>query len=121
MVVLYRFLYHSSSAAINDGRVFPHVLPLGMSHARKHVIESVLNHFPVPSEEEAIVRCIALRGGSVCEVEHPDGKTTLVSIPNKFHKTIWISKGSFAFLFSLTSEVIISLYRPTTFKARTKA
>lgn len=65
-----------------------------MSHARKHVIESVLNDFPVPSDEETIVRCVALRGGSVCEVEDSEGKSSLVSIPNKFHKTIWISKGT---------------------------
>lgn len=80
-----------------------------MSHARKHVIESVLNHFPVPSEEEAIVRCVALRGGSVCEVEHPDGKTTLVSIPNKFHKTIWISKGNTGFFvfFNILGDYLI--------------
>jgi len=66
-----------------------------MSHSRKHILLDCLQNFPIPTTEERVVRVLQLRGSNVCEVEHTDGEHVLCTIPNKFHKLIWIKKGNF--------------------------
>ena len=42
-----------------------------------------------------VVRAIELKGANIVEVETEAAETFLISIPNKFNKMIWISKGTF--------------------------
>jgi len=66
-----------------------------MSHSRKHITLNSLQNFPIPTTEEQIVRVVELRGSNVCEIEHTNGERILCTIPNKFHKLIWIKKGNY--------------------------
>lgn len=86
-----------------------------MSHARKHVTDSVLNQFPVPSATEVIVKCISLKGNNVAEVETPEGSKLLVTIPQKFNKVVWVSRGFFKFphFFSFENSGDFLIIQPT--------
>jgi len=66
-----------------------------MSHSRKHLTISTLNDFPVPSNDEKICRVTKLLGNNNLEVQLPNGKTLVVTIPQKFNKVVWIGKGDF--------------------------
>uniref|UniRef100_A0A2D4H0E2 Probable RNA-binding protein EIF1AD n=1 Tax=Micrurus corallinus TaxID=54390 RepID=A0A2D4H0E2_MICCO len=62
---------------------------------RKHVVKEVLEEYVVPSERQQIVRVLGTPGNNLHEVETPEGKRFLVSMPNKFRKNIWIKRGDF--------------------------
>lgn len=64
-----------------------------MSHSRKHLTQKIVNEYPIPKEQQKIVKVIELRGSNVCEVQEPDGTKFLVSFPAKFRKLIWIKRG----------------------------
>ncbi|KAK3283170.1 hypothetical protein CYMTET_9122 [Cymbomonas tetramitiformis] len=67
-----------------------------MGKRRKHVLDDI-QVFRSPTESERILRVISLRGGNIVEAERPDGTTTLVRIPQKFNKLLWVKRGSFLF------------------------
>jgi len=69
-----------------------------MSHSRKHLKTTVLNSFPVPSEQEQVARVTELRGSNICEVELANGEKLLVQIPTRFRKTVWIKRGNFVII-----------------------
>uniref|UniRef100_A0A2H6NCD7 Probable RNA-binding protein EIF1AD n=1 Tax=Micrurus carvalhoi TaxID=3147026 RepID=A0A2H6NCD7_9SAUR len=59
---------------------------------RKHVVKEVLEEYVVPSERQQIVRVLGTPGNNLHEVETPEGKRFLVSMPTKFRKNIWIKR-----------------------------
>ncbi|KAG2440229.1 hypothetical protein HXX76_004341 [Chlamydomonas incerta] len=48
-----------------------------------------------PGPGQAIVRALGSRGSNVIEVEFPDGRQTLVLMPAKFNKKLWVKRGGF--------------------------
>jgi probable RNA-binding protein EIF1AD len=54
-----------------------------------------MNEYPIPSNEQKIVKVTELRGSNLCEVQEPEGTKLLVSFPAKFKKLIWIKRGNF--------------------------
>lgn len=42
---------------------------------------------------------MGLKGANICEVEREDGEKYLVTIPAKFNKVLWISKGTLTIIF----------------------
>ncbi|CAG9463760.1 unnamed protein product [Pedinophyceae sp. YPF-701] len=44
---------------------------------------------------QKVVRAVEVRGGNIVQVEYPSGERTLVIIPAKFVKKLWIKNGSF--------------------------
>lgn len=63
---------------------------------RTHVFQQALHEFPEkPNDSQSICKARGSRGSNIIEVERPDGKTTLCLLPAKFHKKIWIRRGSF--------------------------
>jgi len=67
-----------------------------MSHTRKYLKNTALSDLPEPKDGEEIVKAIALPGGNIVEVDCGNGGSTYIaSIPAKFNKMIWISKGTF--------------------------
>lgn len=94
---------------------------------RKHVMKEMeLNDFEPPMENQQIVRVVGSRGNNLHEVESPepivqatsgaaadddnddDNKeptatdTFLVTMPNKFRRNIWIKRGDFVIIESIT-------------------
>jgi len=65
------------------------------SNPRKRVTNDVLQSFPVPQDNQHIVRVQDLRGNNTCEVVYPDDTKGIAEIPGKFKKVIWIGKGDF--------------------------
>ncbi|PSC76350.1 RNA-binding EIF1AD [Micractinium conductrix] len=51
-----------------------------------------------PREGQHIVRSLGSRGSNIIEVEFPDGRSTLCLLPAKFHKKLWICKGSYCII-----------------------
>lgn len=63
---------------------------------RNHVIKKALQEFAEPPvEDECICKAFGSRGSNKIDVELPDGHRALVILPAKFHKKIWIRKGSY--------------------------
>ena len=65
---------------------------------KSHVIASALMEYAEPpdaSKGEYICRALGSRGSNKIDVELPDGHQALVILPAKFHKKIWIGKGTF--------------------------
>lgn len=48
-----------------------------------------------PQEGQAIVRALGSRGSNLVEVEYPDGRTTLVLMPARFNKKLWVKRGGY--------------------------
>eukprot|EP01134_Creolimax_fragrantissima_P000488 CFRG0488T1 len=59
----------------------------------KYVVREVLEEFPIPDDQHPIMRVTASVGNNLIEVEDPEGKHVLCSLPSKFQHTIWIKKG----------------------------
>ncbi|GAB4820131.1 hypothetical protein N2152v2_007177 [Parachlorella kessleri] len=71
----------------------------------------------LPQEGQQIVRACGSRGSNLIEVEYPDGRSTLCLLPAKFHKKLWIKKGSFLYIeavaeadSSVTGQIVRVLY-----------
>lgn len=62
---------------------------------RKHLLQTLEQEVQPPSEGQHIVRAVGSRGSNIIEVEFPDSRSTLCLLPAKFHKKLWIRKGSF--------------------------
>lgn len=67
-----------------------------MSRLRKHVSHGAeqLEVGPL-AEGQAIVRALGSRGSNIVEVEYPNGRQTLVIMPAKFNKMLWVRRGGF--------------------------
>eukprot|EP00049_Salpingoeca_infusionum_P019172 m.360569 g.360569 ORF g.360569 m.360569 type:complete len:203 (+) comp19091_c0_seq1:195-803(+) len=63
---------------------------------RKHVVQQLLEDFPEPTEEQAIVQITAPKGNNLHEALYADGTIALVSMPTKFRKNVWMKRGDFA-------------------------
>ncbi|PNW84714.1 hypothetical protein CHLRE_03g155800v5 [Chlamydomonas reinhardtii] len=66
-----------------------------MSRSRKHVTLGLDGDVQPPGPGQAIVRALGSRGSNVIEVEFPDGRQTLVLMPAKFNKKLWVKRGGF--------------------------
>ncbi len=62
---------------------------------RKSVLLDALQEDAPPAAGQAIVRAAGSRGTNVMEVEFPCGRRSLALIPARFHKTLWIKRGTF--------------------------
>jgi len=74
---------------------------------RSHVIKNVLSEYAdPPGEGECICRALGSRGSNKIGVELPDdGHHALVILPAKFHKKIWIRKGSFVIVKAIEDRI----------------
>lgn len=73
---------------------------------RNHVIKSALQEYAEPpGEGECICKALGSRGSNKIDVELPDGHTALVILPARFHKKIWIRKGSFVIVKAVRDDV----------------
>eukprot|EP00051_Salpingoeca_urceolata_P004788 m.67658 g.67658 ORF g.67658 m.67658 type:complete len:174 (-) comp13842_c0_seq2:131-652(-) len=68
-----------------------------MSKATKARItgREVLDDYPEPTEQQAIVKVLSSKGNNLHEAEWPDGDIHLCSMPAKFRRNIWIKRGNF--------------------------
>eukprot|EP00873_Tetraselmis_striata_P000449 jgi/Tetstr1/420713/TSEL_011796.t1 len=67
-----------------------------MSRRGKHVTTSAMqDNIKAPAEGQAIVRALHPRGGNIFEVEHPDRRKTLVLLPSRFQKKLWVKNGGY--------------------------
>jgi probable RNA-binding protein EIF1AD len=62
---------------------------------RKHLQESVLNDFPIPSESEQIIQIVSSQGSNQLEVRTADGAVSLAILPTKFRRLVWVKRGDF--------------------------
>lgn len=77
------------------------------THYRKHLTDSVLNDFPVPTETERIAKVVATRGGNHFEIllasssgqqddlSLDERKSVLAMLPTKFRKLVWLKRNDF--------------------------
>ena len=78
------------------------------SHYRKHVSQSALGDAPELEEGDDVVRVIGSRGGNIFEVESGDGSRSLARLPTKFHKLVWVKRGSFLVVSSSSADYLTS-------------
>ncbi|KAH8273581.1 hypothetical protein KR018_002270 [Drosophila ironensis] len=65
---------------------------------RKHLMKEMMeDDFALPTEQQKIVRVVSSRGNNLHEVEtdRADEENFLVSMPNKFRKSMWVKRGDF--------------------------
>eukprot|EP00095_Tigriopus_kingsejongensis_P011625 snap_masked-scaffold638_size121162-processed-gene-0.15 protein:Tk11625 transcript:snap_masked-scaffold638_size121162-processed-gene-0.15-mRNA-1 annotation:"unknown" len=86
---------------------------------RKHVAREVLEDFSLPSSGQSIVRVLGGRGNNLHEVEDAQGQKFLVSMPNKFRRSIWVKRGDFVVVETIEegdkvkAEIAQVLYKET--------
>ncbi|XP_050298430.1 probable RNA-binding protein EIF1AD [Anthonomus grandis grandis] len=69
---------------------------MSRANKRKHVLlETFLDDFSAPTENQQIVKVLSSKGNNLHEVESTDKKTFLVSMPTKFRKNMWVKRGDF--------------------------
>jgi len=84
---------------------------------RKHVTREVVEEFRLPGEDEQVVKVVAGRGNNLHEVLNPEGDSFLVSMPTKFRKNVWIKRGDFVLISSISEgdkvkgEITTILYK----------
>jgi probable RNA-binding protein EIF1AD len=96
------FACHSDTCCSNKTSVIPK-----MGGAKKnHVIQRALQEYAEPpGESEMICQARGSRGSNKIDVLLPDGLEALVILPAKFHKKIWIRKGSFVIVQVIQDEI----------------
>ncbi|KAH8328419.1 hypothetical protein KR067_009028 [Drosophila pandora] len=64
---------------------------------RKHLIKEMMeDDFALPTDQQKIVRVVSSRGNNLHEVEAATNEENfLVSMPNKFRKSMWVKRGDF--------------------------
>ncbi|KAH8412237.1 hypothetical protein KR009_000751 [Drosophila setifemur] len=65
---------------------------------RKHLMKEMMaDDFELPTEQQQIVRVVSSRGNNLHEVEtsKTEEENFLVSMPNKFRKSMWVKRGDF--------------------------
>ena len=77
-----------------------------MGGAKKnHVIQRALQEYAEPPRaDEIICQARGSRGSNKIDVMLPDGFEALVILPAKFHKKIWVRKGSFVIVQVIQDE-----------------
>ena len=78
------------------------------SNYRKHVSQAALGDAPDLEDGDAVVRVIGSRGGNIFEVESGDGARSLARLPTKFHKLVWVKRGSFLLVTSSEADYLTS-------------
>eukprot|EP00191_Tetraselmis_sp_GSL018_P000904 CAMPEP_0177608164 /NCGR_PEP_ID=MMETSP0419_2-20121207/18317_1 /TAXON_ID=582737 /ORGANISM="Tetraselmis sp., Strain GSL018" /LENGTH=236 /DNA_ID=CAMNT_0019102819 /DNA_START=118 /DNA_END=825 /DNA_ORIENTATION=- len=53
---------------------------------------------PAPTENQAIVRAREPRGSNIFQVEYPNGLQTLVLLPARFQRRLWVRKGGYVII-----------------------
>jgi len=66
-----------------------------MSKTKKHLTQEILNSYPIPNEEQKIVKVTQIRGTNILEVVTPAKENFLCLLPTKFIKTVWVKKGGY--------------------------
>ncbi|CAI5987846.1 unnamed protein product [Closterium sp. NIES-65] len=66
-----------------------------MTRARKHVKASALGERVSVGEGEQILRVVAPCGSNLIELEDGSGTAMLCMLPAKFHRMLWLKRGSF--------------------------
>ncbi|GLC42676.1 hypothetical protein PLESTB_001126200 [Pleodorina starrii] len=66
-----------------------------MSRSRKHVTLGLDEDVQPPEPGQSIVRALGSRGSNLIAVEFPDGRQTLVLMPAKFNKKLWVKRGGY--------------------------
>ncbi|GIL77429.1 hypothetical protein Vretifemale_6881 [Volvox reticuliferus] len=66
-----------------------------MSRSRKHVTLGLDEDVQPPGPGQSIVRALGSRGSNLIAVEFPDGRQTLVLMPAKFNKKLWVKRGGY--------------------------
>lgn len=83
---------------------------------RKHVVKEMLEDFSTPGDDQMIVKVLGTPGSNLHEVITPDSDKFLCSLPTKFRKNIWIKRGDFVVVESITegdkvkAEIVRILY-----------
>ncbi|XP_017075131.1 probable RNA-binding protein EIF1AD [Drosophila eugracilis] len=64
---------------------------------RKHLMKEMMeDDYALPTENQQIVRVVSSRGNNLHEVETAKiEENFLVSMPNKFRKSMWVKRGDF--------------------------
>ncbi|XP_017038374.1 probable RNA-binding protein EIF1AD [Drosophila kikkawai] len=66
---------------------------------RKHLMKEMMeDDYALPTEQQQIVRVVSSRGNNLHEVETAKKEAEenfLVSMPNKFRKSMWVKRGDF--------------------------
>jgi probable RNA-binding protein EIF1AD len=78
------------------------------SNYRKHVSQAALGDAPELEDGDGVVRVIGSRGGNIFEVESGDGARSLARLPTKFHKLVWVKRGSFLLVTSSEADYLTS-------------
>ncbi|KAJ3052647.1 putative RNA-binding protein eif1ad [Rhizophlyctis rosea] len=66
---------------------------------RKQTARQVLTELPLPTDAQLVGKVLETRGGGVYDVVYYDKlgneQKTLISLPTKFRKLIWVKRGSY--------------------------
>uniref|UniRef100_A0A0D6QTM6 S1-like domain-containing protein n=1 Tax=Araucaria cunninghamii TaxID=56994 RepID=A0A0D6QTM6_ARACU len=66
-----------------------------MRGGRKNLKKEALQGCPEPQEGQLIMQVVSLRGSNLIEVMDSMDSKTLAMLPAKFHKSLWIKRGSY--------------------------
>eukprot|EP00887_Chlorella_sp_A99_P007364 scaffold2.g7364.t1 len=72
---------------------------------RKGLIQALQQEVEPPGPGQHIVRAVGSRGSNIIEVEFPEGRATLALLPAKFHKKLWIKRGTYLVVEDASEEV----------------
>ena len=90
---------------------------MSVATKRKHVMRSVLTEdLELPKENQDVVRIRASVGNNLHEVETADGDVYLISMPNRFRKSVWVKRGDYILVEPITEgdKVRAEMVRPVT-------
>jgi len=66
-----------------------------MNRRRKHVLQTKEKEIEWPQENRHFAKALGARGDNLVEVEFEDGSASLVLLPARFNKKLWIRAGTF--------------------------
>lgn len=66
-----------------------------MNRRRKHVLQTKEKEICWPQENRHFAKALGARGDNLVEVEFEDGTSSLVLLPARFNKKLWIRSGTF--------------------------
>lgn len=72
----------------------------------KKIIQEALQSYPDPSPTQVISKIISTQGGNLFKVQGRG--VDLVSLPNKFQKSLWIRRGSFVIVEPCISDTKVN-------------
>ncbi|XP_065662103.1 probable RNA-binding protein EIF1AD isoform X1 [Hydra vulgaris] len=89
---------------------------MSKSTKRKHVTKEILDDYYEPNEDEQIVQIVAAKGNNLHEVKTINNESFLVSMPNKYRKSVWVKRGDYVVIQSIKEghkvqgEIVSILY-----------